>query len=614
MYFGRESESLELSRLWRSNRLTVLYGPTGVGRTSLLAAGVIPLLDTADADVFPVGGLLHGSAFPAATLFEHNPFTFALLSSWFPAESPTLLSGTTITAYLKRRPRRTDRRGRPLPLLASVDGLDELFGERAGQDRHREPFLRDLATALDEHPELRLLLSLREVHLAALSGWHPFRSAARFRLERLDREAATEAVRDPFASAYRFPEPELVDRVLAEVESEGPSYEPTLLQITCSRLWDDFPADSQNLTLNDVDPATTVNRALADFVASTLSEVASDHELRPAELATALHRAFADGATTARPPAIPAAALSALEDRHLIRTRVADHEFELLHPRLAALLAFATVSAPQDPEPVDAMRAAKKALANGEFALARRRAAATVRGIPETDLRLRAEAESLLGNIAYADGRPQEAERLYHAAMTLFEAMQDSTAVGQLLGAIGQVRLSQGRYADAVAELSAAVQRAPTDLFLKTWLAKALSQTGDRQAAISVLNWVLKADRDVPEALRTRGELLAVMGDAHGALHDLERSGELREPTVRAAHALALAMLSDAEAAREEIADVLAEVPANGPALFYAARIQLITGDRTGAVDLATRALAATAPPLMPHQREEADRLVSHNL
>ncbi|MEV0159921.1 nSTAND1 domain-containing NTPase [Nonomuraea fuscirosea] len=44
-FHGRDDEIRELTERWQNHRLTVLHGPPGVGKTSLVAAGVLPRLD-----------------------------------------------------------------------------------------------------------------------------------------------------------------------------------------------------------------------------------------------------------------------------------------------------------------------------------------------------------------------------------------------------------------------------------------------------------------------------------------------------------------------------------------------------------------------------------------
>src|SRR3954467_11665582 len=44
LFFGRDKETDELSRLLRRETLTVLFGQSGLGKSSLLQAGLFPLL------------------------------------------------------------------------------------------------------------------------------------------------------------------------------------------------------------------------------------------------------------------------------------------------------------------------------------------------------------------------------------------------------------------------------------------------------------------------------------------------------------------------------------------------------------------------------------------
>ena len=61
-FWGRATEAAALARWWQDNRLTYVVGEAGRGKTSLLNAGILPLLDTDKATVLPVGQALpwHG--------------------------------------------------------------------------------------------------------------------------------------------------------------------------------------------------------------------------------------------------------------------------------------------------------------------------------------------------------------------------------------------------------------------------------------------------------------------------------------------------------------------------------------------------------------------------
>jgi tetratricopeptide (TPR) repeat protein len=305
----------------------------------------------------------------------------------------------------------------------------------------------------------------------------------------------------------------------------------------------------------------------------------------------------------------------ALENRHILKAerRSGSRWYELQHDRLIEPIRRMDDTALRPPprvKPAEYLRTAEEALAAGELVLAQKQAERALQASPDTDLRLRAEAESFLGNIAHKRGKPTEAEARYRAAAPLFEVLQDTPAVARLLAAIGQSLLAQGRRAEAVDELRAAVGRVPNDLTVQTDLGWTLWHLGQQRAAIAVLTAVLAIDGNAPEALRARGEFLADIGDAESALRDLERVRQQQQrPSTRAARGLALATLHNPDAADQEIDAALTEAPKSGPVLLYAARVAALVGDPAKAADLARRALAATDPPLPPHQHEAALRL-----
>ncbi|MGH3722222.1 MAG: tetratricopeptide repeat protein [Pseudonocardiaceae bacterium] len=638
-FFGRSTEARDLAALWRANRLTVLCGASGVGKTSLLLAGVIPLLDPGSAEVLPPGRVSHGSAFPLAALAEHNPYTFALLTSWSPDEPATSLSGLAVPDFLRRRGKRTDRYGRPLPVFAVIDQAEELFIDSAHQNRHRKPFIDELVEALDEHADLHLLLSIRESSRIDLSPCeHDLGRASQawFRLLSLTPDAALEAVRGPLDSTDRSFAPgaaeELVDdlRTSEIVSGVGQwsdviadDVEPALLQIVCSQVWDALPDDISVITSHQLRTHADVGRTLAEFCGRALRAIADDRGLRVTELRSWLQRTFItelgrrstvdEGLT--QTAGMPNAVVRALENRHILKAerRSGSRWYELAHDRLIEPIRRMDDTAlgpPPRVKPAEYLHTAAAALAAGELTLAQQQAEKALDASADTDLRLRAEAESFLGNIAYERGEPTEAEARYRAAAPLFEVLRDTPAVARLLAAIGQSLLDQGRRAEAVDELRAAVGRVPNDLAVQTELGWTLWHLGQQRAAIAVLNGVLAIDGNAPEALRARGEFLADAGDAESALRDLNRVRRQQRPSAQAARGLALATLHDRGSGDQEIDTALTEAPDSGPVLLYAARAATLGGDPAMAANLARRALAATDPALPPHQREAALKLV----
>src|ERR1039457_3395080 len=131
--FGREAEAAELAELWRANRLVIAAGRAGSGKTSLLNAGLLPLVKGGRADVLPPGLLSYGSTFPAAALPEHNPYTLALLRSWSPDEDATRLVGLTVREFIGRRAERHG--GISLAVIDQAEEMSADSGWRRGYGR-----------------------------------------------------------------------------------------------------------------------------------------------------------------------------------------------------------------------------------------------------------------------------------------------------------------------------------------------------------------------------------------------------------------------------------------------------------------------------------------------
>jgi tetratricopeptide (TPR) repeat protein len=620
-FFGRSADAAVVTEWWRNNRLTYLVGPAGRGKTSLLNAGMLPLLAGERADVLPVGSLSRGAAFPAVGLPTHNPYTLALLRSWDQDEMGLRLAGRGLPEFV----RQLSSDG---VLFAAIDAADELIPEsNSFRKTDRRNFLVELRQALDAQPQLHLLIVGRQEATKVIAD--VLGHGVKYELKALSHPGAIDAITRPLYRIGRSFTEDAAAELLRELQTSrivsldgqgqyipDDRVEPALLQIACAWLWNALPSQIQRVDISEVRRYGDVDAALAERCGQVITQVADDHNLSPKKLASDLIAGFVTRlgarAEVEEGPAdtaeIPNAAARALVDEHLLISWVRSswRHYELMHDRLIDPLRRATVTPPPELTAEQRLGAAERALTIGEPNLADRHARAALRigkGI------VRARAKSLLGNLAYDSGKLKDAETLYRESAQEYAAAGDGKAVAYQLAAIARTQLARGKAAEAVDQLHAAVVRQPNEPVLQTELADALWQDGQGTAAVAVLNDVLQMDGSDLAALRARGEILAYLGEAHRAIRDLDRVSPQGQPSIRAARGLALAELGDRLAARREIDDAVAEGQRNGPVLLYAARASALSGDDIAAHEFAQQAADATDPPLPSRYREVARQL-----
>ncbi len=632
LFFGRGIESAALLELWQDNQVVLAVGPAASGKTSLLQAGVLPALRQKRAHVLPPGRLSYGSTFPAPALPRHNPYTLALLSSWSSGAPPTRLVDLTVSDFIRAHAQTLSG-----SLYAAIDQVDDLPVDSSPRSGYRDKFLAELPDAVRAEPGLHLLLLAREDAADAIFARLP--AAARFDLGALTRAGAMEAVAGPAVGAGRPFADGAAERLVADLQTsrivvvdgaerrvQGDRVEPSLLQAVCARLWDALPSTTERITARDVRLFGDADKSLAAHCGRVIATVADDFDRQVAGVRRWLLRTFVTELGTrgtayegvVETAGVPNAIAQALEDRHLLTgaPRSGSRWYELLADRLIQPLREAVDELPPVIDPREYLAAAERALARGELDVAQRYAETTLRG-SDDDLRLHAETQSLLGNIAAERGESVEsakadAESHYRAAAEHFETLRDTPAVAAQLAAIGQMLIAQERPEAALDQLKSAIFRMPGDPVIQTDLALAFWQLGESRTAVAVLTTVLAKDGGNRVALRARGEILADLGEASQAMLDLDRVTLEARPSTRAARGLALAELGDRTSANVEVDEAVAEAPSNGAVLLHAARAKALNGDENAAEELAWRAVDATDPGLPPHHREVALQLAGH--
>lgn len=239
VYFGREQEqrrcldTLAQMRRYGGERLLVVVGASGSGKSSLVRAGVLPrIARMLDWRVLgPMRPLRRPDEELARLLPQGQPV---------PAATPAALGAALASAFATEP-------ARPAALLI-VDQLEELVTTSAPEAAAR--FVEALRAALaPEAGELYCLATLRADYLGALQA-HPAWSALPFRQQPLAAMNAShfaEIITGPARVAGLELEDGLVEALAHDTGS--PDALP-LLAFTLSRLWRDF-GDDRRLTLDE---------------------------------------------------------------------------------------------------------------------------------------------------------------------------------------------------------------------------------------------------------------------------------------------------------------------------------------------------------------------------
>jgi conflict system STAND superfamily ATPase len=185
LFFGRKQEASDLLSLTVAHGEVLVYAQSGAGKTSLLNARLIPLLEEEGFEVFPLARVR--GIIPKELKLEEiaNLYIFNTLLGWAErALDPRELAQLTLARFLKR----ADNEREALPRIIIFDQFEELFSFYPERWRDREAFFEQVRETLEADPLLRVVFVLREDYLAQLDPYAPLlpeELRTRFRLERM---------------------------------------------------------------------------------------------------------------------------------------------------------------------------------------------------------------------------------------------------------------------------------------------------------------------------------------------------------------------------------------------------------------------------------------------
>jgi tetratricopeptide (TPR) repeat protein len=300
-FYGREDEIGELARRIQRKLLTVLFGQSGLGKTSILRAGIVPRLRAQGYCPVYVRVDYGPAAPPAAEQIKLAIMqASAETGSW--TRSGAAVDGESLWEFLHHRDDvLADQQGKPMTPLLIFDQFEEIFTlAQADEDgrRRARAFIEALAELVENRPsaalearldeddsaverfdfarsDYRVLIALREDYLAQLEelkAQMPSITQNRMRLAPMNGQQALRAVSGPGGALVSDEVAEAIVRFVAGgSELAHAQVEPSLLSLICRELNDKRIAGGRDTITLDL-LAGSHDTILSDFYERALAD------------------------------------------------------------------------------------------------------------------------------------------------------------------------------------------------------------------------------------------------------------------------------------------------------------------------------------------------------
>jgi WD40 repeat protein len=348
LFFGRDREVNELVSLIIAHTEVLLYSQSGAGKSSLVNARLIPLLEAEGFDVLPparVQGVVEGVD-PGEI---GNIYAFHAMMSWADrGADPRQFASMSLRDFLRARKCPVDEAGNPVLRIAIFDQFEELFTAYPDRWQERRGFFIQVREAIkDADSGLRTVFVMREDHLAEIDPYVtilPERFRTRFRLERMLEQRALDCVQKPLENTRperRFAPgvaKALIDQLLV-LKTSGPDGKPIVakdqfvelvqLQVVCQSLWEQLRPDDYEIGMDDLASADP-SKALRNFYERCIIQTAERTGVPENKIRRWFERELITPAGTRgtvfrgkeETRGLPNAAVDALENMHIIRGEV----------------------------------------------------------------------------------------------------------------------------------------------------------------------------------------------------------------------------------------------------------------------------------------------------
>jgi WD40 repeat protein len=290
LFFARDQDARDIISLIIANDTFIIYSQSGAGKNSLLNTRIIGGLEQNELAVLPIVRIQGKIPVGTSDADVENVFALNAILS---------LEGDVSAGFIKEygripiadyicRIRKLGRLKADLPVVLIFDQFEEFFSFYDYRWGNRVSFIEQLTNALSRIDDLHLVFAMREDYIANFDTYARLfanRLRARYRLERLRKAGAIQAIEGPAGQAGRKFAEGVAEQIVHDllqtrtreisgrvISAEGEFIEAVQLQVVCHGLWASVPAQEHTITRDDLKNFGTVDEVLRNFYESTISQ------------------------------------------------------------------------------------------------------------------------------------------------------------------------------------------------------------------------------------------------------------------------------------------------------------------------------------------------------